>query len=311
MQRTAPEPPRAGIPEPRGAFLPAWPASILDDLFDGVMVTDADFSAPDGVRIAYVNQAVCDITGYAAGELLGHSPRMLQGPQTDQGLIQRLGRELRAGGCFQGQTINYRKDGTPFTMEWSISPVPGPTGEPEWFVAVQRDATLASRRLLAAEHAARTDALTGLPNRTHMDDVLRDGAWLAVRAQTGLIVDVDHFKSVNDTYGHHVGDEVLRIIGQRLAGVVRGGDLVARWGGEEFCVVALAGGAQVKDLAERLRAAIADSPFETSAGALHITVSVGSASISRDVPAADDMLRAADRALYEAKRTGRNRVCYA
>jgi predicted signal transduction protein with EAL and GGDEF domain len=116
--------------------------------------------------------------------------------------MRQLRHDLDSGQFFNGQTINYRKDGTPFTMEWSISALVGESGRPEYFVAVQRDVTLPARRLLKAEHAARTDALTGLPNRSHIDDVLDGGGWLNARAGAAVVVDIDNFKAINDTHGH-------------------------------------------------------------------------------------------------------------
>ena len=281
---------------------------VLDCLSDGVIATDAS----DDESIVYVNRAACEITGYAPDELLGRSPRMLQGKDTDRGVLRRLRDDLGAGRPFSGETVNYRKDGTPFVMEWTISTLTGADGVAAFHVAVQRDATLPARRLLDAEREARTDPLTGLPNRSHIDDILGGGGWLVTRARSTVVVDIDHFKDVNDTYGHLVGDEVLRLVARRLAAVARSGDIVARWGGEEFCVLMLGqGDAEVQDeasasLAQRIVETISTTPFSTSAGELTVTVSAGSASLSSSCQTAPDLLRAADRAMYSAKRHGRN-----
>lgn len=290
---------------------------VLDCLSDGVIATNAG----DATTIIYVNHAACEITGYAPEELLGRSPRILQGEATDPDVMRRLRDDLEAGRQFNGQTVNYRKDGTPFVMEWSISTLDGPDGAPAFHVAIQRDATLPARRLLDAEREARTDPLTGLPNRTHIDDILDGGGWLITRAHATVIVDIDHFKAVNDTYGHLVGDEVLRLVARRLAATARSGDIVARWGGEEFCVLMLgqaaetpsedAQGDQAASLGRRIVTAVAATPFPTSAGALTVTVSAGSASMSSACQTAPDLLRAADRALYGAKDLGRNRAEHA
>jgi diguanylate cyclase (GGDEF)-like protein/PAS domain S-box-containing protein len=282
---------------------------VLDCLSDGVIATDAS----DG-SIVYVNRAACEITGYAPEELLGHSPRMLQGEDTDLGVMRRLRDDLAAGRPFSGEAVNYRKDGTPFVMEWTTSTLTGADGEAAFHVAVQRDATMPARRLLDAEREARTDPLTGLPNRRHIDDILGGGGWLVTRARSTIVVDVDHFKDVNDTYGHVVGDEVLRLVARRLASAARSGDIVARWGGEEFCVLMLGqGDAEAQDeasagLARRIVETVASSPFSTSAGDIAVTVSAGSASLSSACSTAPDLLRAADRAMYSAKRRGRNRA---
>jgi diguanylate cyclase (GGDEF)-like protein/PAS domain S-box-containing protein len=283
---------------------------VLDCLSDGVIATEAS----DDASIVYVNRAACEITGYAREELLGSSPRMLQGKDTDPSVLRRLHEDLAAGRSFSGEAVNYRKDGTPFVMEWTISTLTGADGVPAFHVAVQRDATLPARRLLDAEREARTDPLTGLPNRSHIDDIVDGGGWLVTRARSTVVVDVDHFKDVNDTYGHLVGDEVLRLVARRLAATARSGDIVARCGGEEFCVLMLGQGelatqdeASVR-LAQRIVEAIADTPFSTSAGELAVTVSAGSASLSSTCHTAPELLHAADRAMYSAKQHGRNRA---
>jgi diguanylate cyclase (GGDEF)-like protein/PAS domain S-box-containing protein len=281
---------------------------VLDHLADGILVTDVDLDAKGGPRVVYVNDALCEITGYDRNELIGASPAILQGPATDPAVLSRLRDDLTAGRSFAGQTINYRKDGTPFMMEWSIAVIPAEDGSPRWFAAVQRDATLPARRLLAAEHDARIDALTGLPNRRHCDEILAGGAWLSSRARTALIIDIDRFKSINDIHGHLVGDEVLREVGARLRRVVRDGDLVARWGGEEFCVLTLDGTPGAGGLSDRLLRAIGDIACPTTAGPLPVTVSIGCAAMRDDLADAHALLDAADDAMYEAKRAGRNRV---
>jgi len=290
----------------------AFPRSpVLDDLADGILATDADLDRPGGPRVVYVNRAFSEITGYSPDEIIGASPKILQGPETDPAVMAQLRDDLRAGRPFAGQTMNYRRDGSAFTMEWSIAAVTGGDGLPAWFVAVQRDATLPARRLFEAQREARMDPLTGLPNRRHCDDILAGGAWLSRRVRSALVIDLDRFKAINDTKGHLVGDEVLREVGRRLRGAVREGDLVARWGGEEFCVLTLEGSAGAETLAERLREAIAAAPCETSAGSIPVTASVGYAVVGGRIAAANDLLAAADEAMYVAKRSGRNRVCVA
>lgn len=297
---------------PQGHYLPSSgfpPSPVLDCLADGILATNAARGSEQ--RIVYANQAVCEITGYDPDELLGNSPKMLQGPETDPAVMQRLRRDLESGAGFNGQTVNYRKNGEPFVMEWSISTLVDASGNPAFHVAVQRDATLPARRLLQAERKARTDPLTGLPNRTHIDDVLSDGGWLTTRARSAVVADIDHFKQLNDTYGHLVGDEVLRLVARRMASAAEPGELVARWGGEEFCVLTLGKGEDATVLAQKIVAAVAEKPFQTSAGPLAVTISAGSASLTDDCRSALELLRRADRAMYEAKRSGRNRACSA
>ena len=165
----------------------------------------------------------------------------------------------------------------------------------------------------SAIELAGVDALTGLHNRRYFEGQF--GGHMARAAEKGrqlslLVLDIDHFKAVNDTFGHDAGDAVLRGFAARLKRVVRTVDLLCRLGGEEFVVLmpdtsaVVAGG-----VAERLRASIAQAPFEveTTSRAIHVTVSVGLAERGR-LTRPEDLYRAADRALYESKRSGRNRV---
>jgi two-component system cell cycle response regulator len=169
-----------------------------------------------------------------------------------------------------------------------------------------------SARSESMEHAALTDSLTGMQNRRYFDDALRE--YLEEFKRIGkpiglLILDLDHFKSVNDSHGHDVGDEVLRVVAGCLREFTRYHDVVARLGGEEFAVVApnMDNDMLIK-LAERIRRAIASLTVQTGNVRLRVTTSVGLA-VWDGKESADDFFRRADRMLYEAKRLGRNRVC--
>ena len=129
--------------------------AIFDRMHEGILVTDAEIDAP-GPRIVYANPAFSKLTGYTLNEVVGHSPRRLQGPASDRAVLDRLRRQLIAGESFEGETTNYRKDGTPFTMRWYVEPLRGITGEVTHWVAVQRDVTLdreATRQQRALEQA--------------------------------------------------------------------------------------------------------------------------------------------------------------
>ena len=159
------------------------------------------------------------------------------------------------------------------------------------------------------------DGLTGVLNKRSLQDQLQRDFSRATRRRSPLsliLLDVDHFKRVNDTHGHLAGDEVLKAIGQRISGVVAEHDIVARFGGEEFAVLLSdVDAAAATDIAERCRQAVAQQPFVTSVCQLPITISLGVADVASLASSDhhDRLVEAADAKLYEAKRSGRDRVC--
>lgn len=169
-----------------------------------------------------------------------------------------------------------------------------------------------SARSQTLEHAALTDGLTGMQNRRYFDDALREylQEFKRISKPVGLLIlDLDHFKAVNDTHGHDVGDQVLRAVANCLRDFTRYHDVAARLGGEEFAVVAPNMDEQsLAKLAERIRTAISQLSVTSGNITLRVTTSIGLAVWDRK-ESAEDFFRRADRMLYEAKRMGRNRVC--
>jgi diguanylate cyclase (GGDEF)-like protein len=186
---------------------------------------------------------------------------------------------------------------------------------------VQIAAALAGQGMTAYENArlfdrvhelATVDELTGVANRRHFFE-RASAAFAAAGDQplAAIMIDVDHFKRVNDSFGHLVGDDVLREVARRLALTVREVDLLGRFGGEEFALLVTADRADSSQLAERLRAAVAGEPVATAVGPLPVTVSVGLASLRPYDNDLGSLLGRADRALYDAKALGRDRVVVA
>jgi len=169
-----------------------------------------------------------------------------------------------------------------------------------------------SARSQTLEHAALTDGLTGMHNRRYFDDALKEylQEFTRIDRPIGLmILDLDYFKQVNDTYGHDTGDEVLRSVAACLKDMTRYHDIVARLGGEEFAIVAPNMELDVLSrFAERIRKAIASQPIATGNVRLTVTASVGIAIWDRR-ESMEDLYRRADARLYQAKRQGRNRIC--
>ena len=169
-----------------------------------------------------------------------------------------------------------------------------------------------SARSRNLEQAALTDGLTGMQNRRYFDDALKEylQEFRRIDRPVGLmILDLDHFKQVNDTYGHDAGDEVLRSVAKCLKSMTRYHDIVARLGGEEFAIVAPNMDLELlQRVADRMRKAIASLAIETGGMQLNVTSSVGLALWNKE-ETAEEFYRRADKQLYEAKRQGRNRVC--
>ena len=289
---------------------------IAESANDVIIVTTPDLDSP-GPTILYVNPAFTRLTGYSADEAIGHSPRMLQGPGTDQAALRAIGSALRAGREAHEKILNFGKNGGRYWLDLRIVPLRAPNGAVTYFAAIERDVTLDKRKIDALQFVADRDPLTGIPNRRALLRVIRADieADLVKRSVSPnaqgpclAFVDVDHFKKINDTFGHPAGDAVLLGIADRLTENVRRSDMVGRMGGEEFAVwmpaVALA---EATNFAERLCRSVWEAPFDTPKGAVEASVSIGVAAHHKG----DDlayMVARADNAMYAAKRAGRNRV---
>ncbi|MCC7547690.1 MAG: EAL domain-containing protein [Burkholderiales bacterium] len=281
-------------------------SSAIEALEQLVVITDAK------QHIVYVNGAFARMTGYAADEVLGRSPRFLHGPETSQAALALLRESARAGRAEHAELMNYRKSGEAYWVDVSMVPVPDASGEITHWVAIGHDIT--ARKLQEAEitRLAMEDHLTGLPNRRAAETRLAI-EWSRARRRAGsfavALVDVDRFKLVNDQYGHQVGDQALAHIAGLLGRNRRGGDWICRWGGEEFlvCLHDLdARGALAA--AERARKLIRGNPLVSPRGELTLTVSMGVALYDPQLESLDALVAQADALLYEAKRTGRDRV---
>lgn len=411
---------------------PSIIAFALDQSYNAVLLTDAHCGA-GGHRIVFANQAFLQMTGYSKDELLGNNPRILQGPDTNPEVIDRLRQCLRDGTYFQGSTVNYRKDGRPYTVEWNISPVRNQSGEITHFISLQQDISslMAAQRTtqLFAHVLNATDdgvlitdstgtiefvnkafekitgynltevlgrnpsmlksgeqdfefykdmwstlnkghsykgifvnrgknnekiycdeTITPLTNEknnvTHYVSIFRDlttrileeqkfremvrfdgltGALTRTAGELALekaymqhrsgnlpmsiaMLDVDHFKKVNDLWGHSTGDSVLKAIANTLIATLRANDSVIRWGGEEFLLIF--GGCNLEQslqLAERCRHAIYNKEHGNVG---RVTASLGIGELGAN-EALTDLIERVDQALYSAKNSGRNKTMVA
>ena len=269
-----------------------------------VMITDTH------ARIEYVNAAFEKITGYAAEEVKGLNPRLLKSDRTQPSQYHELWEAISQGKSWQGELQNRKKNGELFWEYGHFAPVLDEEGQTRHYLAVKEDITIRKQQEEHIIHQAHYDTLTNLPNRflvldrlsQLMEEAKRDGQHVAV-----LFLDMDDFKKVNDSMGHETGDKLLVEASERLAGVIRAGDTVGRFGGDEFIVLlgGLNDSADARPVAEHLLNRFRDA-FRIDDRELMITLSLGIAIYPGDGDNASDLLRNADSAMYHSKQLGRN-----
>ena len=261
-------------------------------------------------RFLMVNRAACQQTGYLQEELLQMQVGDIDPQAPDRKDIINIWQNMKSGQASMVESFHTRKDGTQYPAEVLISAITM-DGQPCMLAVAfdisQRKAVEEKLRVLAT-----TDALTGMWNRRHFTQAARDALERAHRYQETfslLMLDIDHFKKINDTYGHAAGDEVLRHFARLIRQGLRQVDLAGRFGGEEFAVIlphTNLEGAYV--MAERLRLCIKNSPAQYNDVEIPLSVSIGVASYHKDIKDEDEIFKMADDALYEAKSRGRDLV---
>ncbi|MBK5275774.1 MAG: EAL domain-containing protein [Desulfuromonadales bacterium] len=274
---------------------------------NGIIITDSD---ADDNPIIYVNPAFVRMTGYSTEEAYGRNPRFLEGDDNEQmGLadIRAALREQREGSAV---LRNYRKDGSLFWNELSLSSVRDKSGRVTNFVGILNDITERKQYEEQLEFQSNHDGLTGLPNRNLLADRLAQTLSYADRYRqlaAVMFVDLDHFKSINDSLGQEIGDQLLKSTAERLEQCVRAIDTVARYGDDEFVIIlpTLTEDADAVDAARRIQEAIGQ-PFKSGEDEFVITCSTGISVYPKDGADVQTLLKNADAAMYRAKELGRN-----
>ncbi len=279
-------------------------SSALEQTADSVMITDIN-----GV-IEYVNHAFERITGFSAAEAIGSKPNLVKSGRHDNAFYKKLWDTVLNGKVYRDVIINRRKDGSLYYEEKSITPLKDKAGKVINFISAGMDIT---KRMQAEErlhHLAYHDVLTDLPNRTLFMERLShallqrhcEGTKVAV-----LFLDVDRFKTINDTLGHESGDRFLQSFSRLLLGCVRSGDTVSRFGGDEFAILLenVDSVDAVSTVAEKILEALS-KPFRVEGPDLYVTTSIGIAMYPDDADNANILLKQADSAMYQAKEAGRN-----
>jgi len=284
---------------------------------DIVMITDAEPYDEPGPRIVFVNHAFERLTGYAPSEIIGRSPRFLQGPETQRAELDKIRHALSLSEHVSAELVNYKKNGETFCIEIDIDPVFSADGKIGNFIAIQRDVTQRKAAEKQIEQLAFYDTLTQLPNRRLLIDRLNQSIAAARRKQNCgalLFIDLDNFKSLNDSLGHDIGDQLLKQVARRLESSVRRSNTVARLGGDEFVIILedlhaspQEAATQADIVAEKILTSFSEV-FSINGYEYHCTPSIGVTLFGKLQQDADELLKRADLAMYQAKSEGRNTI---
>jgi len=270
-----------------------------------VFITD-----PDG-RIEWVNEAYTRLTGYGASELIGTQPKFVKSGKI-RTAMQQARRRKRPGQFWRHELVEQRKDGRSFMVEQVFTPLRNDEGRITHFVAIHHDITVRKETEAKFFHLAHHDPLTDLPNRIMFFDRLKQALAQARRHNRAVgvvFLDLDRFKSVNDSCGHEIGDELLRTVAERLTQCVRATDTVARLSGDEFTMILqdLERGQDAGHVAQKILDTLSQ-PCELKGYSFVPHASIGIALYPFDARDPDVLIAQADRGMYRAKEKGGN--CY-
>jgi len=281
-------------------------ANALQQLTDGVVITNAD------LKVISVNKAYSAMTGYEADEVIGLPLWTVITGDESQQLNGEAAMPLPLNSGWRAELSSRRKGGEAFPAIFSINPVRSEHGVIDHYTAVLTDLSSLRDVEQRIEYLSQHDALTGLPNRAALETHLLNSIASNLDADhvtAVLLIELDRFKSINDTLGHRTGDALIRAVTERLTYIRNPADYLARLGGDEF--VLLRHGARnveaVLPYAENLRAAL-EKPFMVGSRELFITTSIGISCYPTDGVDYESLLRSADAAVYQAKQSGRNAV---
>lgn len=279
-------------------------AHVFDHSGEAIMITDRDN------RIVEVNPSFTRMTGYMPEEICGQNPGVLSSGRATPEDYRAMWQAIREQGFWQGEMWDRRKDGEIYPKLLTISVVRNARGDIDFYIASFADISEQKASEEKIRHVAHHDALTGLPNRWHLQISLEQAIALAKRENEEvalMFIDLDRFKIINDTLGHNIGDRLLVEVAQRLRECVRESDLLARLGGDEFVVV-LTGDDAINasaHVAEKILGSLARS-FRIEGNALHTTPSIGISLYPHDGDSIESLMKNSDTAMYHVKSMGRN-----
>ena len=277
--------------------------SAINAASDQIIIVDTNG------KIIFVNKAFEDETGFTAEEVIGQNPRLIKSENQNQAFSKNMWETISKGITWRGEVTNKRKDGSSYVEDMTITPVQNSHQEIEHYIAIRRNVAHRKTYEEQLDHLAHHDSLTGLPNRLSFSDSLEQSIKLANRSSGQLAVmfiDLDNFKNINDTLGHNVGDELLKLVSERLKTCLRESDTLARMGGDEFTVI-------LRDInpgttaqaAKRISDSL-KSPIIIGNNEMVITTSIGISVYPTDGENAQTLVKNADTAMYKAKEHGKN-----
>ena len=288
-------------------------SAIVQNAKDVVIVTEASPIDAPGPKIIYVNDAFTETTGYSAEEVIGKTPRIFQKKGTDKEELSKIREALEKKEPVRVTLRNFSKTGKEYWVDISILPLRDTEGKVTHFASIQRDITEYKKLEQDLQILCRTDPLTTAANRRAFNEILSQEFSRFKRSQKEyalIMIDLDHFKSINDQHGHSVGDQVLIEVTERCKDNIRVHDILARLGGEEFCILLpYTETKQAQKVAERLREKIEIKPIIVDGLRVKVTISVGISLVSTGDEDGHQAMERADQKLFQAKESGRNQIC--
>lgn len=281
---------------------------VFQNSNQGILVTDADN------RIVAVNHAFTQITGYKLDEVLGKNPRLLSSGRHDKEFYRKLWQAIQSTGSWQGEIWNRSKNGAELPEYLTINTIKNVDGQIHRHVAIFTDITERKHFEELLWDRANIDNLTRLPNRQLLHYQLEQESRKTLETGHGfslLLLNIDHFREINDTLGHQTGDLLIIEVASRIHECLSESDTLARLSGDEFIIIhpRTKEGVDVEDLLQRILEKLSVS-FDLNGEEIFISISTGITICPSDSPDANHLLKNADQAMYEAKKSGGNRHCY-
>jgi diguanylate cyclase (GGDEF)-like protein/PAS domain S-box-containing protein len=278
-------------------------ASVIEHSNEGVMITDADN------KIVSVNPAFTRITEYTPEEVIGKTPRILSSGFHNKEYYQTMWDQLEAHGFWANEIINKRKSGETYPQWLSIISINDKNSHPKNRVGVFTDLSDITQFKERLQYMAFYDQLTDLPNRSLLEERIQASISLASRDNdmlAFLFIDLDRFKNINDTLGHRVGDDLLKFAANKLKGALRESDTLARFGGDEFVIIlyGIRSATDAKMVADKIMLIFDSEPFTQEEHEIFISCSIGISLFPENGSNSDELIKAADTAMYQSKHTG-------